>query len=339
VSPLGDLLAEFLTHSYVRPMLELFYGYSPEQSARFSLKFDANPILSAADESNVARALFDRDAISFDSLLAHSGFEDGDAPAPNELVARRALALITRNANLAPYLIHLVDGFADVKVDIGLGVKTAPAQIAAPKEPDGSAPAAVPDQSDGSEGMDEASPDLAGGGLPPAAPDSTAPAPSAGPPDSGAPALTIMQRLAGAAEGALDRALERAGARVLTASRRNEALSNRLAKVDKTQILATTTAAELRAMGLTFHALFHDAWDPFTLLATPWVRAWLESTGMDPLTATSMADHAVRHLTTGLDQFMTSHLHRRMDVQGDGLRIPAAAIEDALSLVTAAVPA
>lgn len=320
VAPIGELLADFLTHAYLRPMLEEFEGLEPEEAARFSLEFDANPILSAADESNTARALYGLDAISKLALVRHSGFEEGDMPEPEEIVGKQALAMVLRNANLAPYLIHLIPGFENVTIDVGLGIRTATSQVTAPTEP------TAPD------GGDQTAPTGTGD-----MPDLTGPGSDAGPagaPEAEGPGFTaLVDRLAVAADSALERALERAGQKLINRSRSDTTLRDRLAAVDKIDSLTMVSAGELRRMRLSYQDLFGDAWDRYAPKARQWVQAWLERTGMEPLMAGDAAARAVNDLCHTLDTWLAPQVHRKLNANRNGLRVPTELVDTVMAAV------
>jgi hypothetical protein len=317
VKPIGDLLADFLTDAYLRPMLEVFEDMDPADSARFKIEFDVNPILSAADESNIARALYDRDAITQAALVRHSGFDDGDVlePGSPEWVAKVAIALITRNANIAPYLLHLVPGFEKIKIDIGLGVRTANTIESAPNEP--TAPAAP-----------QPAPT-------PAAPSGTGQPPAA--PESGPPGMSMLiNRVAAAADGAVERALEKAGSQLANRARADrglrDVLADRFTQVDKLDFLTKVSPSEMSRMKTTYRDLFAGAWDRLTPKVAGWVTEYLEAGGMERFMAADMGEMAAAELGKQLDGLVTANPHRRLAVGPNGLRVPDGLVETALSM-------
>lgn len=84
VVPIGVLLSEFLTESYLRTSLIAYEGMSEEEAGKYYLKFDASKITSKQDASGNARAAWDRVAISDNAYLRENGFDESDAPTEEE---------------------------------------------------------------------------------------------------------------------------------------------------------------------------------------------------------------------------------------------------------------
>lgn len=117
VVPLGELLADFLTFAYLRPMLEEFEGMDAEEAARFRVAFDPSPVMPRGDEAGAARTLHDKDAVSDDTLRRANGFEESDAPDPDELFERRVWRLILSAPQVyAEALLRYLPGFEGVDI-------------------------------------------------------------------------------------------------------------------------------------------------------------------------------------------------------------------------------
>jgi hypothetical protein len=117
VQPDGDLMADFTTVAYYRPMLEEAEGMTVEDTVLRRLVFDMSPVQARSDEAASARVLYEMDpeALKLDTLRGSNGFGDNDKPEPDEVKARRAWVLLKENPTaLGPVLGHLVKGLEDV---------------------------------------------------------------------------------------------------------------------------------------------------------------------------------------------------------------------------------
>lgn len=331
VAPLGELIADFLTVAYLRPMLETYEGMDPMVAADYELEFDTAPVSARADEAKAALDLHKQNALSDMTLVRSSGFDVGDMPTPDELRARRALELVHKWQTLAPYLLRFVPGFEDVDLsEMELPGKHDPAQIAAQPGADPNAP---------EEGLPAPGP---GAGGPGATDDAPGPEGS-DVPVTEAPMSLLVERLAVAADSAADRAMEKAGARLLSkgnsAVRRtgetgpDSTLRALLATADKAEAFRLLSPEELAATGLSPEALFEGAWDRFQPKARQWVRQWLVSHQAPDLLADDVALLCVTNLCESLTEYLTEHLHSGRPAHPNGLRVPTALIEEAVLAV------
>jgi len=94
VKPLGEALCEFLTQSYLIPMLLTHEDMTEEEALSFRLRFDASKITSKTDASGNARAAYDRKEISRATFLRENGFDESDAPDHEERKQRDLDALM-----------------------------------------------------------------------------------------------------------------------------------------------------------------------------------------------------------------------------------------------------
>lgn len=296
VRPQGELFADFVTFAYLRPMLEEFEGLSEDESRRFRISFDPSPIVARTDEASSARVLHDMEVISNGSLLRANGFDSTDEPDEEEIKLRRAWRLLQSNpAALGPVLGELC-GLGDVDWSKAGG--------------------------SGGQGGE------AGGGpgdLTP--PDATSG--QAEPPQPNFAAL--VDRVAVAADAAVERAMERAGAKLVTKARRDITMRDRVAAVDKGRALALVRPSELEAMGLTAADLLDGAWDSLSLKVRGWLRPYLELRGRSPLVADDQAALAASELCRRLDEYVVEHLHRTLPVGPTGLRVPDHIVMEALA--------
>ena len=301
VLPAVELLADFVTHAYFRPMMEEFEDCTPEEVLNFRVVADPSPIMARTDEAASARVLHDQMVLSDETLVRANGFDEADMPGDEEFARRLALRLLLSQPSFAPALAEFL-GLAGIDwsktADPGTNVGgTAPGAGALPAPP-GFAPRdnlTPPDQSSA----------------------------ALGPPASGQPAFTLVDRLAVAADAAVERAVERANSRFVTKARRPKEAKARLATVtDRASALTAIAPSELTEMGLTPEVLLDGAWDAFALKTRGWVRAHLESQGRSPLVADDLAALAISGLCEALSVYVTENLHRPMPLMSSGLRIP-----------------
>lgn len=321
VQPLGEMIAEFLTAAYLRPMLEAFYDMSPEEAAEWTLDFDMSKVTTRKDAEASARALGDRDKISDDAILRAHGFEPADKPTDEENKARIAMRLIQQQINLAPVLLPFVPGFEDVdmapiKEALAAAQQQAaePAASETPKKPEDD----IVDAESGSEEPDQA--------------EQREPTASE--------AGQLVTRVAVAADAALERALERGASRLINQSKSDRTIKDRLAGVDKVEAFQLVGPTELSTLGLSATALFAGSWDTFSPKARRWIREWSETTNhLSAPVADDLAALAVSELCDRLESWMFMHLHRGVPLGANGLRVPDELVEDALSLVLGPVVA
>lgn len=165
VNPLGEIIAEFITVAYLRPMLIQYENLSELEAQRFHLVFDARSLTARADEGPAATAAWDRLALSDDSYLRSNGFDVESYPDEDER-KRRMLekVLMADPGDYGPVILPvLYPELASV-----FGPKPAPSTGVSPKAavPE---PAGVPFPSRGESPVD-----------PPANPPSDAPPATAG---------------------------------------------------------------------------------------------------------------------------------------------------------------
>ena len=106
VNPVGEMIAEFITVAYLRPMLIEFEGFSDEEALRFELIFDSRMLSARQDEGPAATGAWDRLALSDTSYLRANGFEMDDYPVNDER-RRRILekVVMADPRNFAPTLL------------------------------------------------------------------------------------------------------------------------------------------------------------------------------------------------------------------------------------------
>lgn len=302
VVPVGDLLAEFLTCSYLRPMLETFEDVSPEEAQRYRLTFDPSPVMARQDEATAARALHPLGVISDESLVKANGFDISDMPDDAELFRRRSWELVrSAPAVFAQVLLPLIPGFEDIDAS-KLG---APAAGGNGGGEDGQPGTPTSDATSGQE----------------------APVPAF---------RNLVMQVAVAADASIDRAMERAGARLVTKSTRNLVLRDRLRAIDKSRALLMVTAGELASVGCDAASLLEGAWDQLSLRTRYWVRDYLVECGASEMQADDGAVLAAGAICEEMQAFVTAGMHVGFPNRANRLRVPEDLVVRALRSVSAA---
>lgn len=270
VVPLGNLLAEFLSYAYLRPMLEEFEGVDGETAARFRIVFDPSTITARPDTAATAQRAYELGELSRDAYLRRSGIDEGEAPSPEERGQRILLDLIKIAPSIFAELITELPGLESVDVT--------KLHLAAPSEDEAgggskASGAGVP------QGIKVPIVDRTSGG---------------GEPSRNQVLLTA--ELAVATDAAIERALERAGTKLVTKARKDPTLRDRFAQVSKERALQMVRPDELVALGFGNGCLFDGAWDGLAMKARAWIKPQLEEAGMDPLTADERAAFAASQL-------------------------------------------
>ncbi len=245
VQPAADTIAACMVKAFMRPALESL-GYTSADINRITIIADASDLAENPNRGQDARDAHDRLVISDAALRRELGFSEDDAPNPDEITRRLA-----SSGRLPPQETAEVLGLRRPEprtVDGQVLPRQArqgrhPSQPGQPGQPaglpaaDGDRPVATPGQVTPNQQVPE---------MPAAPPDPSqgAPAPglrAAADPDEFAMHVdedacralaaidaSLMQRIWVAADDALARVLERAGARVRSAAQRDRALAAQL---------------------------------------------------------------------------------------------------------------
>jgi hypothetical protein len=197
LQPIAQYLVDDLSSAYYRPSLR-DAGIADWQ--RYAIAYDPAEVINHPDRTTDAKDLHDRAVIGDEALREAAGFDDDDAPSEEE-VARR-VGILVRDATLA------MTG-----------------EVAPPP-----APPALPGDTSADDPADEGA--------------TGAPEVEPGPPATGngngsrstVTASTEVAKVLGAADLSLRRAREKAGARLLTLSRRDPELARKLRTVRTGQV-------------------------------------------------------------------------------------------------------
>jgi hypothetical protein len=108
VIPVGELVAEFLTVAYLRPMLQQFEQLTGAESDWFRYSLDTSPITADPDQSAAATQGHQMGLLSDEAWLAANGFTDADR-ADDDVAFRRQMLELARSAPVAlgPVLLPL----------------------------------------------------------------------------------------------------------------------------------------------------------------------------------------------------------------------------------------
>jgi hypothetical protein len=303
VRPTGELLADFLTVSYLRPMLEVYEDMTEEEARLYRVVFDPSPIMARTDEATSARVLHEIGVLKVKTLLAANGFDDSDLPDDDEYNKWFARKVLLAAPSLGPVLA----GLAGLPPDLPWDKMNPPAP-------------AVPGAAPGT------------GNLPPAGraltPISDAQSGMQEPPNPGFSALT--SRVAVSADAAVDRAFEVAGSRLVRKADKDLSLRDRLVSTPKGQMCTLVRPTELAALGLTPSKLFDGAWNTLRSRTQSWVRHYLETTGVAPREADEVGALAATTVATELEAYVTDRLHRGLAPTSNGLVVPEPLIANAL---------
>lgn len=109
IIPPGELIAEFLTAVYLRPMLIKFEAMTPADADWFRYSLDPSALRADPDRSAAATAGHNMLLLSDQAWLDANGFDEADAINAEEQYRRRLLGLaVNAPTILAPFLLPLV---------------------------------------------------------------------------------------------------------------------------------------------------------------------------------------------------------------------------------------
>lgn len=263
VAPTVQPLLDALTKKYLRPRL-ILSGIPKEEADRFVFYGDASDLTTRPNRVDNAKAGFEGMAISLEAYRDALGFKDDDAPTPEEVLLR----IITRQTVLPAEVIPLLNEILGTEVR-SPAINTTSTEV--PSPPSSEAPGG---SSAGSEGS--------GSGDIPATEDNVEPTVASAASRRVAERLaqidrSLRERILAAADAAVSRSVERAGAKLrssLTSSRIGTAryeVKQEVAHVSNRHLLSTLGRARIAALGVEPDDLFGDdlddleeKWDEWT---------------------------------------------------------------------------
>jgi hypothetical protein len=323
VAPIGRRIATFLTRNYLRPMLIEFHSMSAEDAQRYRIDFDLDHLMKSQDEGAVALRMHEQVLLSDEAARRVNGFDESDAPAPEERVRRTFEKLMTAlPSNIWPILKQL-EGLEDLDIEV----------------PDEAAPGAEAGGSLFEPGFGAA---LGGGG---GAASSSSPggdlgAVGAPPPPasfeeggSAAPQLALLrERMLTGGDKDIRRALEVVGSRVLSQARKVEGLESKLRRVQKVDVLTHIRPADLTAMGINIESEWRTALEESARQARGWLAAYgVGVRGMDPEAAINWGDEVADRYLAMLIRRTANLAHRPVVCGPNGLLISAEDIDGVLA--------
>lgn len=307
--PIGELIADFVTDAFLRRMLETFEGMDIDESARWRVRFDMSAVMAREDEASASRVLHSMGKISDTALRAANGFGEEAAPSDAEIRARTARELIAAAPGIfGRAMINFLPGFEQFDATLipvtgdegpGGGPGGSPQTVNSREEH-----LNPPDATSGQDAPDREAED-------------------ANPPTF----ARLVERLATAADFAMGRAFEVAGARLVTKCQRVPALKSKVGAVAKARAGTVLTADDLDQIAVTHAVLFAGAWDDFHGRATGWLTGYLQGRGLGTA-APEVAAMAAEALVMHVEEFAVAHLHRGLPAAGpNGLRVATRDVE------------
>lgn len=334
VIPLGEFIAEFVTAAYLRPMLVAYEGMTEAEANEWEVTFDPSNITARADKGTTFLQLYDRQLVSASATRNANGATESDAPTTEEAFNQRVLDIVMMNPLYYLPMIKQVPGYEDFDIDLLMtdpdtlhqavdqigdnpeGDKPVSRYLQRQRPPEPAAPQAPP-----------ASMDPASGGGPPVPPEQKmSVAHSAD--------MVVVERLLTAADTTMERALEKAGNRIVSSARSaGHPCRDRINGRPTGEALSLVSDADLADIGLSVDAVIGDAWDTFNAQANVWVRAWIAERSQRDA---PMAQDIARALVDQMCSQLTSVVATTRGVQRfeEGRRVPRHLVIDALSTVT-----
>lgn len=271
IEPIVVVECDALTVGHLWTDLEA-RGWAPDLVRKVVVWYDPTALVTHPDRSDDAFKAWDRMAISDKALRGYLGFPDTDEPTEQEILTRMATHLRTLDPAIQAAILAKIDptlrGVVPTKSDIG------PSETNPTGAPPPAAPAEGPPPADGAPtpapapapAAPAASVDAVTAAADPAIPDHTLAA-SRRLVDLD---RSLRTRLHTAANLALHRALERAGARVVSKARTSSSqpIRDAVREVPTWLVPATLGPAVVAALGLTetqiidaAFAELHDQWE------------------------------------------------------------------------------
>lgn len=305
VVPLGEVLVQFFTAAYLRPMLTIFEAVEPADTEWFRFALDVSPITAETDLSDNATTGYGFEIVSEEAWIRHNGLDEADMPTEEERMRRSLERLLYAQPTLGPAILPLlypgVPGLEKALDQWEVGPST-PGGAQAPAF--GAPAPAAP---------------RAGGKQPPNVPRLA---------DIGSATLAAVLA---ASDRELDRALERAANRLI--SRLNgvdKPAAERLRSSKRTDVL-TVAGSELAARaGLGKDELFSACWDELAVRVADWLRVALVKAGADPYDAQQRAEAGAAELAQQLSLHAVTALERRLSVGPNGFKVPTELVLSAL---------
>lgn len=322
IQPVGQLIADFLTVNFLRPMLQAFEDMSEEEAFQWKVVFDPSPVTARADEAKTARDL--RDLLSDEAILSANGFDKADEVSPEQRTERRVWELIRLNPPLfAPLLLQL-PGFEDWDLEAVLeaaaAAATAEAAVGVNETivDDGKLVDPLPGTKAAKTNANDD--DLTEGGS-----DATS---GAGTPDRPEGLAGLTEALLAEVDLAIDAAMTKAGSRLVShlQGAKDDTLRARAKSTRKQTLASTMTRADMKELGLTPGKLLRGAFDE--LHATSGLLAYTHMSELldDEQKAQEASDRIASELTAAVEGFVHDRFHTNLQRGADGHRVPTSLV-------------
>ena len=329
IQPIGQLIADFLTANYLRPMLMAFEDMSEEEAFEWKVAFDPSPVTARADEAKSARDL--RDLLSDEAILSANGFDKADEVSEEQKTERRVWQLISQNPTLfAPLLLQL-PGFEKYNLDDVLeqiaSQATAEAAIGVNETvvDEGKVVDPLPGtkaQAQNDKPLEEGGSDETSGTETPEEPEGLS---------------SLVEALVAEADLAVDKVLGKAGSRIVSHLQgADDTLRARAKSTPKQSLAATLTRADIKELGTTPAKLMRGGFDELRATSRLLTFMHLDADGYDDETAGRYADQVSEQLTSRMETFMNDRFHETLRPGPNGSRVPTAlvlgVVEDVLPI-------
>ena len=321
IQPIGQLIADFLTVNYLRPMLQAFEDMSEEEAFQWKVVFDPSPVTARADEAKTARDL--RDLLSDEAILSANGFDKADEVSEEMRTERRVWELIRLNPVLFAPLLQQMPGFEDW--DLAQVLEAIAAQATA------EAAVGVNETVVGDDGK-----------LVDPLPGTKAAATNDAPLDEGGTDATTgaeepeqPEGLAGLTESlltevdlAVDAALTKAGSRLVShlQGAKDDSLRARAKSARKQTLASTMTRSDLNELGTTPGKLLRGSFEE--LRATSGLLAYMHLSELfdDEQKAQDASDRIASELTAAVEGYVHERFHTNMQPGPNGHRVPTSLV-------------
>lgn len=325
IQPIGQLIADFLTTNYLRPMLQAFEDMSEEEAFQWKVVFDPSPVTARADEAKTARDL--RDLLSDEAILSSNGFDKADEVSDEQRTERRVWELIRLNPVLFAPLLQQMPGFEDWDLTQVLeavaAAATAEAAVGVNEtivDDEGELVDPLPGTKAAETNASDDLVDAESGAETPEQPEGLA---------------ALTEALLIEVDLAIDSALTKAGSRLVShlQGAKDDSLRARAKSARKQTLASTMTRSDLNELGTTPGKLLRGGFDELQAASAALTFRTLSET-MDDVDAQVMSDRLALDLTSAVEGFVRDHFHDNMHPGENGHRVPTSLVlsivEDAL---------
>lgn len=335
ILPIGQLIAEFVAASYLRPMLEEYEGMTAQEASEFTVVFDASAVVARNDEAKTSQTLFKMGCLGKKTLLRSNGYSEADLPTDEEA----AQIFLLEGLRLAPvsyrWAIPFIDIFKHLEINPAIaGGLLEPEAV----DEDGNidleraiGPSGVGDETSVPTNSD---PDVG---------EDTNETNSRPPTESGpnTPASIkeqrfeldrerLIDRLAVAADAAYATAMERAASRFLSKA----TVPERVNRTEKFMLMSRIGPADLERVGESPESMLEGAWDQLGVRVRPWVRNLFAGNPSN----VDMANAVVAQLRANMHAFAIASFHNEPTLQDRDVYVPTELIIHALEAAQSGEP-